>query len=461
MLDVLKYERPKKENNIPKSQIDIKKIQEHILDVQKVKDKKRKDDERPPRKRKETITQHKRRRPNGAGSVYYLKGIGWRGKIKVGVDPESGKIRYKIVCGHSSEEIIAKLAKIKGSIMLYENAYASNNKVGKLMLDWLMLFKRNTVSSRTFETCIRNFKLHIEPMIGDLKINEVDKFVVTYLINKMHDEKYAIDTIKKVKHTIGQFFEYAKENEWVVKNPTDKIIVRNVNNFLNTKNQYKAVDPEHRNNVLDFIDQEEYTYMRPLFKLLMFGGLRIGEALALTWKNVNFDKKTITVERAVTEDVTFDAQGNIISREAIIGNTKTMCSVREIPLPSIVFEELTMWREHQEKKNLPNIVERNSYVFAKDDGGFRKYGTTRRKYDKFKAKHKEELEGIGFHGLRHTFSNMLFEMKENPKAIQQLLGHRDVKTTIMVYNSVNPTYVEDTRDRLDEIVANKFKPSEW
>ena len=135
----------------------------------------------------------------------------------------------------------------------------------------------------TYAACIRNFKLHIEPMIGDLKINEVDKFVVTYLINKMHDEKYAIDTIKKVKHTIGQFFEYAKENEWVVKNPTDKIIVRNVNNFINTKNQYKAVDPEHRNNVLDFIDQEEYTYMRPLFKLLMFGGLRIGEALALTW----------------------------------------------------------------------------------------------------------------------------------------------------------------------------------
>ena len=56
---------------------------------------------------------------------------------------------------------------------------------------------------------------------------------------------------------------------------------------------------------------------------------------------------------------------------------------------------------------------------------------------------------IPFYGNRLTFSNMLFEMNENPKVIQQLLGHRNVKTTITVYNSVNSKYVREATDRLN------------
>lgn len=47
---------------------------------------------------------------------------------------------------------------------------------------------------------------------------------------------------------------------------------------------------------------------------------------------------------------------------------------------------------------------------------------------------------------------MLFEMNENPKVIQQLLGHRDVKTTIMVYNSVDNEYIRQTTDKFNEKV---------
>ena len=52
----------------------------------------------------------------------------------------------------------------------------------------------------------------------------------------------------------------------------------------------------------------------------------------------------------------------------------------------------------------------------------------------------------------YTFSNMLFEMNENPKVIQQLLGHRDVKTTITVYNSVDNEYIRQTTEKFNEKV---------
>lgn len=54
------------------------------------------------------------------------------------------------------------------------------------------------------------------------------------------------------------------------------------------------------------------------------------------------------------------------------------------------------------------------------------------------------------YGLRHTFSNMLFEMNENPKVIQQLLGHKDVRTTITVYNSVDQDYLRQSTNKLND-----------
>ena len=67
-------------------------------------------------------------------------------------------------------------------------------------------------------------------------------------------------------------------------------------------------------------------------------------------------------------------------------------------------------------------------------------------FDRFKRRHNLDKYNIHFHGLRHTFSNMLFEMNENPKVIQQLLGHRDVKTTILY---------EDERRRQEELENKK------
>ena len=66
------------------------------------------------------------------------------------------------------------------------------------------------------------------------------------------------------------------------------------------------------------------------------------------------------------------------------------------------------------------------------------------------AKQKKKI--VNKCGLRHTFSNILFEMNENPKVIQQLLGHRDVKTTITVYNSVNNEYIRQTTEKFNEKV---------
>ena len=178
--------------------------------------------------------------------------------------------------------------------------------------------------------------------------------------------------------------------------------------------------------------------------------------MALKWENIDFANKTIKIERAITQTLKFDEQSNVKDRTTVFGDTKTACSVREIPIADIVVETLQHWREKQIERQNTNpdvtadLTAKNAFIFANDDGSVRTYFGSRKIFDGWKKRHKLTNYNIHFHGLRHTFSNMLFEMNENSKVIQQLLGHKDVKTTITVYNNVNSDYVKESTNRLND-----------
>ena len=396
---------------------------------------------------------NKTRRANGEGSICQRKDGRWIGVVSVGYD-ENGKAIRKTVYGKSQTEVAKKIADMTGR--LNNNTYEIMEKknCGELMLDWLMVFKKSSVSSRTFEGNIRNFKLHILPIIGNMKVYEIDTMTVQKLINNMVDGGYASDTIKKNKHILGQFFDYAIDNKWITVNPVSKIKLKSQDRN-NKKEKYKALTPEIRKKFLEALNKDEANFIKPLCIVLMFSGLRIGEALALKWSNVDFENKRLKIEQAVTQDVKYNDKGDILKRITVIGETKTTCSVREIPIVDLVVEVLKEYKDKQKKKQkLENLdaelTAPNSFVFANNDGSVRTYSGCRVIFNRFLKRNKLMEYDIHFHGLRHTFSNMLFEMNENPKVIQQLLGHRDVKTTITVYNSVDNEYIRQTTDKLNE-----------
>ena len=401
---------------------------------------------------------NKTRRANGEGSICQRKDGRWIGVVSVGYD-ENGKAIRKTVYGKSQTEVAKKIADMTGR--LNNNTYEIMEKknCGELMLDWLMVFKKSSVSSRTFEGNIRNFKLHILPIIGNMKVYDIDTMTIQKLINNMVDGGYASDTIKKNKHILGQFFDYAIDNKWISVNPVSKIKLKSQDRN-NKKEKYKALTPEIRKKFLEALNKDEANFIKPLCIVLMFSGLRIGEAIALKWKNFDEQNKTLKIERSITQVPKFDSNGNIISRVTVVGDTKTTCSVREIPITDIVVQTLKEWRTKQferqqtNKEVTANLIAPTSFIFANDDGSVRTYSGTRQIFDRFKRRNGLDKCGIHFHSLRHTFSNMLFEMNENPKVIQQLLGHKDVKTTITVYNSVNSEYVREATDKLNEKIKN-------
>lgn len=400
----------------------------------------------------------KTRRANGEGSIFQRKDGRWVGNITIGYD-EKGQQKKKTVYGRSQAEVAKKLFELNGRIKNNSYELVETKNFGELMSEWLLVFKKSAVSPRTFEGIIRNYRLHIEPQIGNMKIYEINTFVIQKVINNLIEQDYSNNVIKKNKHLISQFFEYAIDNKWVTINPTHKVKIRvHERKVHDNSEKYKALPPEIRTKFLEALSKDDSNFIKPLSICLMFSGLRIGEALALKWQNVDLDNKTLKIEQSITQVPKFDSEGKVISRVTVVGDTKTTCSVREIPVADIVIETLKEWKEKQNLRQKINnevtadLTAKNSFVFANDDGSVRTYSGTRKIFDRFKRRNALDKYNIHFHGLRHTFSNMLFEMNENPKVIQQLLGHRDVKTTITVYNSVDSEYIRQTTEKFNEKV---------
>ena len=110
-------------------------------------------------------------------------------------------------------------------------------------------------------------------------------------------------------------------------------------------------------------------------------------------------------------------------------------------MPQLVIDALLQWRKIQwckEQVKGKTLTKSTNLVFCNDDGSIRSYDATHRVFDRFAKKHGfKQKFGLHCHMLRQTFSNMMFENNVNPKMTQPLLGHKDVKTTIMNYNSVD------------------------
>lgn len=110
----------------------------------------------------------KSRRANNEGSIYQRKDGLWAGMATIGYD-DDGKIKRKVVYGKSKLDVANKLTELTKRISNNNYDLIENSTLGVLMKEWLLVFKKNTVSARTFEGNIRNYELHIAPLEYEIR----------------------------------------------------------------------------------------------------------------------------------------------------------------------------------------------------------------------------------------------------------------------------------------------------
>jgi integrase len=188
--------------------------------------------------------------------------------------------------------------------------------------------------------------------------------------------------------------------------------------------------------------------LEALLTLALTTGMRRGEMLALRWQDINWSDSSLQVQRTVNRY----GRGH----GYVVSEPKTTKGRRRITLPAFVLDMLKQHKAHQLEARLKAgpAWQDQGLVFCNDVGGFLRPNGVGKQFQRLvKA---AGLPHMRFHDLRHSAATILLAMRVNPKVIQELLGHSQIRITLDIYSHALPDMQEEAMQKMDDL----FGPAE-
>lgn len=365
----------------------------------------------------------------------------------VGINQLTGKKQYTTRRGFRTQKE-AKLALSK--LMLEVNRDGFKTAPVNSYLDiynlWIAEY-RNTVEESTYVKTTGYFKHHILPAFGSYRI---DKITVNYCQTIINDWFKQFKKYHTIMNYASLVFKYAIKQGLINRNPVDLITYPRQHAPVQAdewENFYDKHELKAFLNALDNEDSEQGNYKADtLFRVLAFTGMRKGEALALTWDNIDFQHGTITISQALARGT--DAR-------LYIKAPKTKNSNRIIDIDDNTIRVLKQWqiRQRQELFMFGYNVNDNKQpqlVFCNNKNEY--LSPSRLRTWLVRILNKYHLKYITVHGFRHTHASLLFEAGVSLKQVQERLGHSDIKTTMNIYAHVSKHAKKDTVTKLMKFI---------
>ena len=317
--------------------------------------------------------------------------------------------------------------------------------INDLYYRWVELKKG--LKHNTFQNYKYMYTQFVEPDFGKIKIDDLKRSDVrafyNYLSDSRHIKTSTIDSIHTVLH---QVLDLGVEDDYLRYNPADNALKELKRAHNNDCEKKKALTVQEQELFEQYLRAEgQYHRWYPIFVVMLWTGMRVGEVTGLRWCDVDFENEIISVNHTL---VYYDKGGNARCGFAI-NTPKTKAGARTIPMLPKVKEALIMEKEYQKECEIECKAVVDGYtdfIFVNRFGGVQHQGTLNKalrriirdcNYEELDSQKQKPvlLPKFSNHSLRHTFTTRMCEAGVNVKAMQDILGHAQAETTLGIYAS--------------------------
>lgn len=295
----------------------------------------------------------------------------------------------------------------------------------QLYTKWLSFYRKDVKPSTLWKTETL-YKVHLKDQFGD---QYIDQITTTEIADYFLELSTKFVNYKMPFWYMRRIFEYAIDSNLLNRNPARASLLpkkTSVKKRRDTAHNFYTAEQVH-----DFLNAAkecgERTYI--YFSILAATGMRKCEVLGLEWKDIQFDKKRIYVQRTTA----YGENGEYIT-QLPKGNKK-----RYVPLDDQLACELKHYR-HDLSDKLFHTTKNDFLRPSKPDQWIKAV------YAKAPG-----LKQITIHGLRHTFATLLNQAGVNPKDVQHILGHTKVDLTLDVYTHSTTEGREKARAEINKL----------
>jgi len=408
----------------------------------------------------------KKETPNKNERIFNVEGCEYKGNNRYKMVVSSGfnangkrDRRSKTVTAMSKKELEDMYAKFKTEVrtgLFMNNANLTFREF--IETQWLVDTEVKSLAPKTLARYTQMLDQRILSEIGHIKLGDINRNHIVKLYENMMQEGARLDgkegglsgkTVLHHHRLLSKIFNTAVLWELIAASPMKMVkaprAVRKIAAFYDDEQVLALIE------CLNKLDAPQFKF-KVITMLALFTGMRRGEILGTEWGDIDYDKKTISINRT---------SQYLPGKGVFTKEPKTELSKREITIPASIISLLKDYKCHQEGEagQLSNLWSQGDRLFTTWDGEPMNPDTVTDWFAKFIT--RNNLPHVTFHGLRHTNVSLLIADGVDVRTIASRVGHANPTTTLNLYSHMLRKSDQMAADSLEKrILGGKNKSEE-
>lgn len=391
-----------------------------------------------------------RKNAQGAGTIRKRSDGRWEARFTTGFNPATGKQMQKSIYGKTQKEVREKLTEV--TMEVDTGVYIEPSKM--TLEQWMGIWLDEYMFDKKWST-VKHYKAQVKtnilPALGRYPLSQLDPHLIQTFYNSLLRGKGRAKplnpkTIRNIHGILSKCLSTAVKLEYMRRNPAESVTLPRV--------ERKEIKPLTDEQVSKMVAQAGNDGFGTLFKVVVFTGLRLGEALGLTWDCIDFQKNRLTINKQLQKRPLADGGFTF----APLKNDK----VRVIAPAPFVLNLLKQWNQKQAEDRLAagclwqgwksDKERQNAIVFTNELGGHLHPQTVLVHFKKLAASVGAPQARV--HDLRHTYAVLSLQNGDDVKTVQENLGHATAAFTLDVYGHVSEHMKEASAQRMQQYIEN-------